>query len=177
MEWDWDKEKLDHLEQAIYFTQYLGEYFGSESGPLSHRRIWSLTGCGLYYGPPSGAWIHIGNAFLWLRDLDDLNDEEIRELYKTIYPKYKKSRRKFSIPSIKKKCKAVIYKTKHADMFEEDLYTIDVHLKMISLRMATTWYDGGKTKEKISIKELVKRGWIASRDQVKAYREYYEEDI
>lgn len=172
----WNNEELQYHDQCLYFSQYIGQYFSTTSGDeLSHRRVWSVVGSAVYYGPSPGSWVHIGNAFLWLRTLGELEKDEIFELFKVIYPNVTNAD-KLDSATIKVMVADVIYKTKRPDFFDDNLYTIDVHLKMISFRMATTWFDGGKTKEKISITELEKRGWIANPRQKRKYREFYKEN-
>lgn len=169
----WKNEAAQYRDKCLYFAQYIGQYFGSTTNHRSHRRIMFVVGCAVYYGPGNGYWIHIGNAFLWLRMIGDLNFKELSALDKTIFP----DRPRDSEFAMLARCGDVIYRTKDYHFMDDKLYTVEVHIKMISLRMATTWYDGGKTEEKISIEELVKRGWIAGPEQIKDYKAYYKEKI
>lgn len=166
-----EKELAKYYDKCLYFSQYLGHYFGSRpNGQFSRRQVWSVSGSAVYHYHPGGDWVHISNAFLWLKTIDHLTDKELRSLDKVIFPK----RRRASVFIMKARCAAVIYKTDEYEFFDERLYTIDVHLKMISLGMATTWFDGGKTRGRIGIEDLIKRGWIAGPHENTLYRDFHE---
>lgn len=162
----------DYSHKALYFAPYIGQYFGTTCSEYSYRRVCQVSGDAVYYSDTffPGTWAHIDNCFLYLKHLDNLTNEQIKELFGLMYPKSKLE----SLPDMRQLCADVVYETKsYFDLWERH-YTVKVHLKLIGWGVAVPYMDGTGFG-KISIKELIKRGYIADPRYIKQFNKHYSQ--
>lgn len=165
--------KKDYSHKALYFAPYMGQYFGTTTGSAySYRQVCQVSGNAVYYSDTffPGSWAHIDNCFLYLKTLDDLLDQQITELYQIMYPKSKLE----SLPDMRQLCTEVVYETKPYFELWERCYTVKVHLKLIEWGVGVPYMDGTGFG-KVSIKALIKRGYIASPEYIKSFNEHYSQ--
>lgn len=162
--------KNEYLKKEIYFAHYIGQQAGSISGGrFSCRRIAWIANETVYFSNHPGNWGHISNFFLWLKHIDDLTDPEVSELMAILYPLIYPA--DCNIDEAKKVLTAIVYRTTPYDLYDDDEYSIDLHLNLIRMGVAVPYMDG--TTNKISIPELTKMQYIASRDQINAFNAEY----